>query len=639
MGFLSHAQKENPVKVLHEHEMSSWKSLIQRSGQHVNDTTIDVKFYHLDIEIALDSAWITGNVRIVFEPLENGLDQIFLDLEQDLMVDSISSPSASFSHTGNKIWIELESAFNIGEEVELTVYYHGKPSNPGGYKGLVYTDHNNAPVIATLSTPYLAHSWYPCKDGPEDKADSVYIDITIENRVIDSLEVIALSNGILENIEGKDGKKTFHWRHRYPIVTYYVMAAISNYVLIEQEFNDGRLSFPLEYFVFEENYEQSIDGVEDIPDAISLFNELFGNYPFHNEKFGMTELGFYGAIENQTNVIQNTLHEAWFLVSVHELAHMWFADMITCENWHHGWLNEGFATYGEALMVEHQYGPSDYHEYMNGMQYFSGGTVYLQNTEDPFNIFVAIIYYKGAWVLHMLRGVVGDSLFFESLNNYALDAEFRFGHADTEDLQEVFETTCNIDLAYYFDQWVYDEYYPVYNYNFKQASDELMVTIYQSQKDSGWREVFEMPVEIYIQFEDNSDTSFVVENDKVMQTFSFTLEKNVSWVEIDPDRWILRSTHYTDELPVLDHESSAHIIHTLYPNPSTNEVTITLSDSDLLPANFELYNQTGKRIINEVIYDNKTLLNLLSIKEGIYFYKILNNKKGVSVSGKLVKLN
>ena len=237
-GYVSFAQEEKAMTLFHEHEMSTWQNLIGRSQQHINDTTIDVMFYHLDIEIAIDSSYISGNVKILFEPLTNNFSELFLDLNQSLTVDSISSPVSGFTHSGNKIWIELESAYDIGQEIELIVYYQGKPSNPGGYKGLMYEDHNgDEPVIATLSTPYLAHSWYPCKDGPEDKADSAYIDITIEDRIVNGIELIAVSNGLLEDIEEFDGKKIFKWRHRYPIVTYYVMAAISNYEFITEEFS------------------------------------------------------------------------------------------------------------------------------------------------------------------------------------------------------------------------------------------------------------------------------------------------------------------------------------------------------------------------------------------------------------------
>ena len=627
------------MAVFREHEMSSWKDLISRSQQHINDTTIDVKFYHLDIEIALDSVYISGNVKIIFEPLIDNLSELFLDLHQSLTVDSISSPYSSFSQSGDKIWIDLESEYDIGEQIELVIHYHGKPSNPGGFKGLVYKDHNDGePVIATLSTPYLAHSWYPCKDGPEDKVDSVYLDITIEDTIINGLEVIAVSNGLLEGIDNNDNKKTFKWRHRYPIVTYYVMVAISNYTLIEDEFNDDEgLSFPLGYFVFQENYQQSVDGIEDIPEAISLFNDLFGNYPFHNEKFGMTELGFYGAIENQTNVIQNTLRPSWFIISVHELAHMWFGDMITCETWHHGWLNEGFATYSEALWFENQNGLAAYHEYMNQMQYFDNGTVYLQDTDNPFNIFIPIIYNKGAWVLHMLRGAVGDSLFFKSLRNYSLNTNFRFGHANTGDLKDVFETTCEIDFTTYFDQWIFDEYYPLYNYNFKQESDELKVTIYQSQKDTGWREIFEMPVDIYVHFEDDSDTIIKVYNDQVLQHYSFNFEKSVDWVELDPDRWILRKTNFSDELPVNINVRVSEDLHSVYPNPANNEITIEINDINYLPAHFKLYDLSGKIIITGNLRSNKTIVDLASVKEGIYIYRIINSEQGKPITGMVIK--
>ena len=634
------AQTRSAAELHRHHEIQVWQDLIERQQRHTNDENIDMKFYHLDIEIAIDSSFIQGNVLCHLESTIDGLENLFLDLSQALTVDSISFPCVSFYQEDDKIQIQLDKSYEPGEIIELIIYYHGSPINPGGYKGLVYeTHHGNEPVIATLSTPFLAHSWYPCKDGPEDKADSVWIDITIDKRVVNGIEMMAVSNGVLEDTMSTGSKKTFKWRHRYPIVTYYIMAAISNYKTITDSYtDDSGNSLPLEYFVFEES-STNLDGIVKIPEVIDFFSSVFGEYPFFAEKFGMTQLGFYGAIENQTNVIQNSLDTNWFMVTVHEMAHMWFADMITCETWHDGWLNEGFATYSEALWLEYDQGIEAYHVDMNKLQYFDSGTVYLENTDDPFEIFVPIIYTKGAWVLHMLRGVVGDSLFFQSLKNYATDVDFMYKHSTTLQFQEVFENTCNTDLEYFFDQWIYDEYYPIYKYNFSQdESGKLHVTLYQAQDEIlGARPVFEMPVPLYIKFEDNSDSTVTAWNNEKMQQFEFNIEKDVKYVLVDPDRWVLRQESFDPELPVSVSEHIKFVNTKVFPNPFTNTLTIEVDETDELPLHIELYDLLGRLSFADKIESGIKTINLSNLENGLYFYRFLNEGNDPIQYGKIIK--
>jgi len=247
------AQKSDVLLQHYKNEYQTFKEFIAKNSTFKGDTNIDVHFYHLDISIGISSPYIEGSVQCVFEPVTENIETIRLDLNRSLTVDNISSPCESFFQDEDDIVINLDGVYNPGEILELTIGYHGVPVLALGYKGLRYETHDESePIIATLSTPYLAHYWYPCKDGPEDKADSVYVDITIPDTVIMGNELIAVSNGILENTIDNGMTKTFQWRHRYPIVTYYVMAAISNYVHFQEIFNgNSGESFPcvLDLFV------------------------------------------------------------------------------------------------------------------------------------------------------------------------------------------------------------------------------------------------------------------------------------------------------------------------------------------------------------------------------------------------------
>jgi len=566
--------------------------------RELTDETYDVRSYHIDVEISIDVEYIKGSVLIIADAVED-LSSITLDLDDAYTINSIEGAS-SYTFSNNEIVVELENPVLTGEDFTLKVYYEGDPPLAGGYKGLRYETHDGVePIIASLSTPYLAHTWWPCNDGTKDKADTVLIDITIDDMMVSGIQMQAISNGVLDEVESvAGGKLKYKWIHNYPIVPYYVMVAISNYQLIEQQYDNGSESFPLKYYVFDSSISQATNGVADLPDVMDLFSTLFGPYPFADEKYGMTELGYYGGIENQTNSIINNMSQSWFMVSVHELAHMWFADMITCFDWHHGWLNEGFATYAEALWIEHSQGIAQYHNYVESFEYYTDGSIYMEDVSDPFSVFQTIIYDKGAYTLHMLRHVLGDSVFFESIEEYASDINYQYGLATTEDLRQVCEDISGLDLTSFFDQWIYDEYYPKYTYDFIQDSNfNTVLGILQTQENNGWREVFEMPIDIKFEFSDGTDTTVVVQNDAVFQTFGFEFTKEITSVTIDPDDWILKNAIAGDlDLSIDENTLDNNIV--IYPNPVNENLTI-FNVSNINIKSIKLYDVLGRLVITE----------------------------------------
>ena len=595
----------------------------------VNDTSYDVKFYHIDVEVGIDNPYIGGKVSYLIQSKVDNLQQITMDLKDYYIIDSISSPVESYNLSNHILQISFNTAFAMNELIDFTIYYHGTPQLAGGYKGLRYETHNgNEPVIATLSTPFLAHTWFPCKDGPTDKADSVFVDITIPDISYSETPLIALSNGILTNIQELDNKQKFSWEHRYPIVPYYIMIAISNYTQFQQTFNGSGYDFPIDYYVFEEHLNTAQNAMSSFPDAMAYFTEIFGDYPFKNEKYGMTQLGYYGAIENQTNTIINNLSSSYFNTAVHELAHQWFGDMITCANWHHGWLNEGFATYAAVLYQEHIYGTETYQNAMEDLEYYNSGTVYLQEDTDPFNIFVAIIYYKGAYVLHMLRGIMGDEAFFTAIHAYAENGNFTFGNASTEDFQAVCETYYEGSLEAFFDQWIYDEYYPIYHYNYtyNSSTQELGLAILQVQNMQGWRPVFEMPMQIKISFSDGSDSLLVIPNSDQLQSYYFTMEKEVTDVTLDPNQWILKEAELDEDINVGISKTNNTIV-LLYPNPNSGVFIIDIGNNTEM-VNVSISNVNGQSILYNRYYtrDGKILVHIPNFQKGLYIVEVRSNK-------------
>jgi len=631
MSTSTFAQKSEILLNFYKQEQQNWGEYISRYAEISRQSGFNVLFYHLNLDISITTPYLQGDVFCRFEVEQNNLQDITLDLYHSFTIDSITGDVLFHQFNNDKITIALNRPYQAGEIVELHIYYQGIPELAGGIKGLRYAVHNQTePIIATLSTPFLAHMWWPCKDGPGDKPDSVYIDITIPNTTVNGIPLSATSNGILENVIVQGAKKTFQWRERYPIVPYYVMVAISNFRTFQQQYQGPQgENFPIDYFVFDEHLSQAQSGVAQLPEAMTVFSTHFGSYPFQGEKYGMTELGFYGAIENQTNTIQNSLSLSWFEISVHELAHMWFGDMITCQDWHHGWLNEGFATYCEALWAEHTGGFAAYKSNIMTNRYLQGGTLYLQNISDPFQIFVPIIYYKGAYVLHMLRGVLGDSLFFDCLYTYANSPQLRYDHATTDDFKNICETLSGRDLGFFFDQWIYDEYYPVYEYSYGQEDSLVQVTIRQTQSQNGWRDIFEMPLQLQFFFDNGSDSTLIVWNDAHFQQYDFQLNRTVINLALDPDHWILRTAQLID---TLDPPANGSIVQGFelsqnYPNPFNPTTVIRWQLTVNSPVNLSVYNLTGQKVIT--LIDDVRMAGDHSIKfdgsglaSGIYLYQL-----------------
>lgn len=604
-------------------------NFIDETGSNLsNDTTIDVSFYNIDVNIALDSAYISGNVTVGLTSLIDGLSEFKLDLDSAFTVDSISSPAESFNFQDNILTVNLLQTYNIGDYLIVKIHYKGVPTLAGGYKGLRYENHDGDQlVIASLSTPYLAHYWWPCKDGTQDKSDSTFVDITIKDTIINAIPVIAISNGLLDTVEVIGNNRKFRWKHYYPIVPYYVMVAISNYKQFSQTFEGDGYSFPIDYYVFDSHWDVAHTGVELMPSIIEFFTEIYGPYPFLNEKYGMTQLGYYGAIENQTNTIINNMSIDWLHISTHELSHMWFADMITCDTWHHGWINEGFATYSEALFVERFY--NAYHNYVKNFEYYDEGTIYMEDVSNPYTVFRAIIYNKGAYVLHMLRHVVGDELFFDIIYEYANDESFKYSLATTEDFQLVCEDISGENLDYFFEQWIYDERYPMYYYNFEynESNGDLGIVINQNQGIAGWREVFTMPLDIGIEFADGTDTIVNVTNDQKFSYYSFSFEKEVENVIIDPNDWVLKNVVFDPEIIVNTKESELPH-YSIYPNPSSGSFIVQFDESQHENEyTIDILNISGQYISGYDLEVSSTSVKIEGLDSGIYFLRISMNGK------------
>ncbi|HVP36791.1 MAG TPA: M1 family aminopeptidase, partial [Terriglobales bacterium] len=396
------------------------------------------------------------------------------------------------------------------------------------------------PIISSLSEPYYARTWWPCKDHPSDKADSADINVTCPSNLIDA------SNGMLRAvIDNGDGTKTYKWHESYPIATYLISVAMTNYTIFSDYYHYSPTdSMEVRYFVYPEYYDQAVEGYTVTVPAIEIYSQLFGQYPFIREKYGMAHFPWGGGMEHQTCT---SMLYYWYdaYAIVHELSHQWWGDYITCGSWHDIWLNEGFATYCEALYFEHMYGTSYYHSYMNSLEQYArgSGTIWVQDTTDVNAIFSDLQYDKAGWVLHMLRHVVGDSAFFRSLRAYYSDPRFAYGTALTADFEGVCETVSGMDLSWFFQEWIYGTYRPNYqvSWMYENLGGTYRVYLHLDQVQTTPPLVFTMPVDVTISTA-SGDTTVVVSNNQRNQDFMINVHSQPTALVIDKDVWILKNS-------------------------------------------------------------------------------------------------
>jgi aminopeptidase N len=417
----------------------------------------------------------------------------------------------------------------------------------------------------TLSEPYGAKDWWPTKQDLNDKIDSIDLFITTP------APYRVGSNGLLVSEDTLNGNITYHWKHRYPIAYYLISLAVADYIVLQQNIVIGASTIPMLTYSYADNPTMAELNAGDVAQQMPLFSQLFGMYPFANEKYGHAQFGWGGGMEHQTM----TSMGGWsYELAAHELAHQWFGDKVTCASWQDIWLNEGFATYLQGLCYAYlapQYWPGYLRGTVDAITSEPGGSVFCTDTNDIGRIFSSrITYRKGAMVLHMLRWVCGDSAFYQGCTNYLNDPALAYGSARTSDLVSHLEATSGRDLTEFMSDWFTGEGYPTYTMQWAQdGNGQVDLTLFQSPSHPN-TVFFEMPVPI--RFKNNSmDTTVVVDHTFSGEAFSFTLPFLADSALLDPDIWILSGQSIVTRVAEPLSRPSRWI---LYPNPATSVLNI-----------------------------------------------------------------
>ncbi len=620
-----------------------------RSGRMLPDETsrivttveqdkIDVTYYGIHITIDPENESIEGYIDIIGNVLDSTLSQFQYDLANTMAVDSVfvEGVLTTHSHILSQVRFSADSSLTVGDEFHHTIYYNGNPV-PTGFGSFVFAEEYGRKLIATLSEPYGARSWWPCKDAPQDKADSVDIYVTVPS------EYIVASNGVLVGVDTEaPASQRWHWHESYPITTYLVSLAIYPYYTWEETYVSplSGETLPLNYYVFPEDSADAHEDFNIMNASMGVFAEMFGEYPFMGEKYGMAAFSWGGAMEHQTCTSYNhdliTGTHAYDFILIHELAHQWWGDLVTCYDFHHIWINEGFATYSEALWHEEYYDEETFWSYMDsrlGFQdWWANPAVYRYDAESAGEIFHTTVYKKGAWVLHMLRGIVGDEDFFEILRTYGASPNFAYKTATTEEFRDHCELITDMDLDTFFQQWIYESHYPEYDVYFTNQTHSVDITIGQTTQTGV---LFTMPVDLDIVCPDTTiRTTVTVSGASEVFTVGLPVDQSVQQVVLDPDNWVLNKVEYLNTNPayILPDEFS---LDRIYPNPFNNSTTITFSLPVQELVRIRIYSLLGDEIWSEdqqvtpgnhhITWDGTTM-DGSSVSSGVYFVQVSMNQ-------------
>ena len=591
---------------------------------------------HYDNLFYIDPAvqHLVGSTAVTFMATEQPVTQLVLDFLDNMTVVAafkVSIPyiPVTFTHGDDLVVLDLPEPLLPGHVTTILLYFEGVPEFYGFY-GFQFTETPaGLPIAASLSQPWSARSWWPCKDDPPDKS-TYTATLYVPN------STFAVSNGKLvgdEDLRKQIGPSgwtehpvwqemisrhgfdkaidhSYVWYEIFPLSTYHFSVTVSDYEFLDDFYVSGEDTLAITHYVYPELVEQASSDFAILPNMLEFCTERFGPYPFPGSKYGMALFEWDGAMEHPTctsyGSVLVTGDGFYESIIIHELAHMWFGNLVTCADWTHTWLNEGFATYTEALWAEHQDGYEGLTHFMverSDFTWWNSPLVRDPDNPDPWYYFHNMVYHKGAWLLHMLRHVIGDDLFYECLNVYLGTPGLHYGVAVTQDFVDICAATIGENMDWFFDQWLYWSVHPFYQIgwtNLAPFDGHIEITIAQLQDpDPIFGELpFQMPLDLRLVGTD-MDTVITLFNDQRVQVYNVEIPVPVIMIELDPNYWLL---HANEILTVaLDRPvPSASPVRLLppIPNPFNPRCLIRWESSVSTRDVLNVYDVQGHRIVS-----------------------------------------
>lgn len=598
---------------------SEMKSASNTMSLLVNPNTqnYDVTYHELRFTVNPNNvtASISGVVSTTFTALSN-MNTIVFDMATQLVVSSVTmnSTSLTFSQSNNELNINFPAAITTGSSATVTITYSGNPPTANG--AFTRGTHSGTPVIYTLSEPFGARDWWPCKQDLNDKINSIDMYITAPSAFN------SVSNGLEQSriVAGADA--TTHFKHLYPIPAYLIVLNVTNYQVYNQQGGLGTLASPyfpiINYLYPETNTVATQTLLAVTPTIINLFESILEPYPFRNEKYGHAQFGWGGGMEHSTVSSMNSFGRD---LIAHEMAHQWFGDKITCGTWKDIWLNEGITEYMSGLVRENLDGAASFVSWkegkINSITSSPSGATYLTDAEalNSNRIFSSrLTYNKGSMITHMLRWKLGDVMFFQALKNYLADPALAYGYAVSANFKSHLEAVYGNSLTEFLNDWLYNQGYPSYDIVAQNwGAGQAKITVNQTQSHASVS-FFEMPLQIRLSGSSGQTHDVVVENTTNAQEFIVSVPFVVTGVTFDPNKHII-SNENTETLGNETFDSNNAV--SVYPVPAENELTIQF------PTNFklikvEIYNSLGQLMAT----DNKNTINTSQLSSGVHFLKI-----------------
>ena len=591
---------------------------------NINTGNYDVQYHKLEFTVDPTTPFIDGIVTTHFVAKENMTEVIF-DLTDNMIVSQIiqNGNTLTFAQNANdELIIALFQTLNQGETGIVEITYSGNPES-SGFGSFEQNTHSGDPIIWTLSEPYGAKGWWPCKQDLNDKIDNIDVYITTPQFNPTSEEYFAVSNGLEQSQVVNGSDKTTHFEHQFPIPAYLIAIAVTNYEVYSHTVPNNGNPFDIVNYVYPESFVSAQASTGVTVDIMDLYTTLFEEYPFAAEKYGHAQFGWGGGMEHTTVSFMGSFGRN---LIAHELAHQWFGDKITCGSWKDIWLNEGFATYLSGLVIENLDDNAAFttwkQQRTNNITSQIGGAVYLTDadTTSVNRIFSGrLSYNKGSMVLHMLRKKLGDTDFFQGMQNYLSDVNLAYAYAKTPDFIAIMETTSTENLTEFFNDWLYNQGYPSYAIEWNQPNvNQVRFVLNQTQSHVSVS-FFEAPVPLRVHGTGGEVLDVVLDHTSNGQEFFEAVTFTVSSIEFDPEADLISKnntiTLNTDEFQL---DARFH----MYPNPSSTLIHIQKPITTEV-SHLKIFNILGQLV---KVQDYKDTIDISQLSSGLHFIRFETNQ-------------
>jgi aminopeptidase N len=608
-----HGQSMDQTDIISETEAKAFNSTPVVSSNYDYEN-VNVHYSRCYWKVDPGVNFISGHVTSYFLTNEF-IDSITFDCSQYLIIDSViyNSSQINFSHDSDLVKIAFPQTIAISSFDSLTIFYHGSPVSTGN-GSFEQSTHSGSPVLWTLSEPYGAKDWWPCRQNNADKIDSIdiFCEIPAGNK--------CASNGKLISVDTAGINSVYHWKSIYPIAPYLVAIAVTNY----SEFSDSVLlsnsdTLPILNYIYPEQISTAQPALSVTASLVKFYDSLLVTYPFSKEKYGHAQFGWGGGMEHQT---MSFIGSFGYELIAHELVHQWFGDKITCSSWSDIWLHEGFATFFAGMAIE-RFKPTEYYAWkysaLQSIISKPDGSVICTDTTDRSRIFDGrLSYRKGSYVLNMLRWKFGEEKFILAIRDYLNKNSLQYNYATTEDLKISFEVITGEDLTQFFDEWVYGEGFPSFKIEWSKTGNSISMIVDQISSDPGIS-FFHIPLPIQIG-NSTRDTIVIVDALFSGEQFNFELDFEPEFISIDPNIEIISGNNKIYEnLP----PGSIDDLIAIFPNPGNGKIEVFAKKNGLQMQAFSVLDYCGKLLYSQDVEQSfADSFDLSFLINGIYILKI-----------------